>query len=94
MRERVPPDLRSVPPTRQPQPEELLLSALELPLPELLLPELPPLLFEPLDELLALLPPLLLEPPPLLELWPALPPDGLLELLLDPALDPEDPALD
>lgn len=94
MMEKVPREPRSVPPTRQPQPEELLFDAvLELPLPELFFPELPPLP-EPLDELLALFPPLLLEPPPPFELWPALPPDGLLELLLDPALAPEDPALD
>ena len=55
-----------VPPKRQPQPEELSLAAddelLDFELP---CPELPPLLPELSDELLAPLPPLLLLAPPL-----------------------------
>lgn len=67
--ENTPCEPRSVPPTRQPQPEELPFDAvLELSRSELFCPELPPLLLEPLDALLAALPPLLLEPPPPLEL--------------------------
>lgn len=86
--EKVPCEPRPVLPMWQPPPEELALDAeLELPRPELLCPELPPLLPESLDELAAF-PPLLLEPPPPLELWPALPPEDLLELLLAPALEP------